>query len=139
MTTLTIGQLAKQTDTAVATLRYYEREGLLPTPRRSASGYRHYDPAIVQRVHFIQRAKQLGFSLREIRELLVLSTDPETTCAQVRERADSKIADIDARIQDLRAMRSALVGLASNCAAEGPASECPILAALEEQGESTLT
>lgn len=133
MTTLTIGQVAKQTGTRVETLRYYEREGLIPTPGRSAAGYRHYPASVLRRLRFIQRAKQVGFSLREIQELLMLRADPDTTCTQVQQRADVKIADIDARIRDLQTMRAALLSLVRQCPGQGPGSDCPILDALDQE------
>lgn len=131
MSTLTIGQVAAQTDTNVETLRYYEREGLIPHPARSHAGYRRYTGGVIHRVRFIQRAKAVGFSLREIGELLSLRADPHTSCADVKARAQEKIASIDARLRDLEAMRAALAKLARQCRGRGPVSECPILDALD--------
>jgi len=128
---MTIGQVARQTDTSVETLRYYEREGLIPEAARTAAGYRRYPHEIVRRVRFIQRAKKIGFSLREIGELLSLRTDPSCTCADVRTRAQAKIATIDERRQELDAMRAALSRLVQQCDGQGPVSECPILDALD--------
>ncbi|MFO7603809.1 MAG: heavy metal-responsive transcriptional regulator [Gammaproteobacteria bacterium] len=133
MTTLTIGQVARQSGTSVEALRYYEREGLLPRPARSAAGYRLYAESVLQRVRFIQRAKQVGFTLREIEELLSLRADPHTTCAQVKQRADRKVADIDVRIRELQAMRAALLTLARQCPDAGAGSDCPILDALNQE------
>ena len=74
---ITIGAVARRAGVGIDTIRYYEREGLLPEPQRRASGYRDYGPDVVERLRFIRRAKDLGFTLEEIRELLALSTDRE--------------------------------------------------------------
>ena len=85
-TTLTVGQLAKRAGVGVPTIRFYERRGLLPEPERRPSGYRQYVSDSVQRVRFIRHAQELGFSLREVQELLSLSRDPGSSCADVRTR-----------------------------------------------------
>ena len=95
MKSLTIGHLAKQAGVNLETVRYYERRGLLPRPPRSASGYRLFPAEAARRLRFIRRAQELGFSLREISELLTLRVDPDTTCGEVKQRADDKIADIE--------------------------------------------
>ena len=131
---MTIGQLAERAGVNVGTIRYYERRGLLPEPPRSESGYRLYSQDIVARIQFIRRAKELGFSLREIGELLSLRVDPETTCGDVKGRAEAKIADIEEKIRALRRMKKALTQLTAACNGHGPTSECPILEALEVEG-----
>ena len=128
---LTIGRVAHSAGLAIDTVRYYEREGLLEKPARTASGYRHYRPDVVARLRFIRQAKELGFSLREIKELLSLRVEAGRSCADVRARAERKIADIDGRIAALRRMKAALAKLAIACSGRGPTSECPILDALE--------
>lgn len=128
---LTIGQIAKAASVNVETVRYYERRGLIPAPPRRSSGYRQYPARTVARIRFIKRAQELGFSLREIAGLLALRVDPETTCADVRSRAEAKIGEIEEKIRDLRRMRKALDRLASTCRGKGPTSECPILEELE--------
>lgn len=128
---LTIGQLARACGTSVDTIRYYERERLLPRPQRGPSHYRLYEPPALARLHFIRQAKALGFSLDEVRELLGLRVDRTKTCGDVRMRARAKIAEIDARIGELARMRAALDHLATTCSGSGPTSECPILDALE--------
>jgi Cu(I)-responsive transcriptional regulator len=128
---LTIGELARACGTSPDTIRYYERERLLPRPLRAPSRYRLYEPVAVVRLRFIRQAKALGFSLGEIRELLALRTDRTKTCGDVRKRARAKIAEIEARIDDLARMKTALGRLATGCAGSGPTSECPILDALE--------
>lgn len=136
MQTLTIGQLAERAGVGVETVRFYERKGLLEEPDRRASGYRQYDESVASRLRFIRRAKGLGFTLKEIKDLLELRLDPSTTCADVKSRADAKIADIDSRIQTLQRMKRALETLAEECRGQGKSSECPILDALdgEEHG-----
>jgi Cu(I)-responsive transcriptional regulator len=128
---LTIGQLAHACDTSVDTIRYYERERLLPRPLRAPSRYRLYEPQAVVRLRFIRQAKALGFSLDEVRELLALRVDRTKSCADVRLRARAKVAEIEARIGELARVKAALDHLAATCSGSGPISECPILDALE--------
>src|ERR671918_2137551 len=94
---MTIGQVAKHAGVGVETVRFYERQGLLDAPPRRASGYRQYSQDVIRRIQFIKRAKDLGFALREIRELLSLRVDPNTPCDEVKHRAEAKIADIDTK------------------------------------------
>jgi Hg(II)-responsive transcriptional regulator len=133
MSGLTIGEVAKQANVHVETLRYYERRGLVERPPRSASNYRLYPEEAVRRVRFIKRAQELGFFLDSIKELLSLRADPEAGCAEVRACAEAKIKDIDAKIGALTAMKYALSTLVTECSGEGPSSDCPILASLETQ------
>src|SRR5947208_10875572 len=105
MNTLTIGQVAKYAGVGVETLRFYEREGLIEEPPRRESGYRQYSADVVKRILFIKRAKELGFSLGEIQELLSLRVDPETTCTDVKRQAEARIADIEHKIADLVRMK----------------------------------
>ncbi|HSE01026.1 MAG TPA: heavy metal-responsive transcriptional regulator [Burkholderiales bacterium] len=130
---LTIGRVARSAGLAIDTVRYYEREGLLEKPARTASGYRHYTTDAVARLSFIRQAKELGFSLSEIKELLALRVTPGKSCVDVRARAEAKIADVDQRISQLNRMKRALVELAAACSGRGPTSECPILDALENR------
>lgn len=132
---LTIGKIARMAGIGVETVRYYERRQLIEPPPRSGAGYRQYPADTVQRLRFIRRAKELGFSLKEIRELLVLHSDPEATCDDIRERAEKKRDDITARILDLQKMYNALNLLLEGCASGAESEECPILQALT--GEST--
>lgn len=135
MKPLTIGQVADQAGVGVETVRFYERQGLLEEPARRESGYRQYPQDVVSRLRFIKRAKELGFSLKEIKELLALRVDPTTTCKEVREQATAKIADIEEKIASLLRMKKALVKLTTACRGQGPTSECPILDALDKEGE----
>ena len=130
-TAVTIGRLAKATGVGVETIRFYEREGLLEAPRRTASGYRQYPPETAERLGFIRRAKALGFSLAEIQELLQFAA-PTTDRARVKALADHKLAEIDQRIEDLQRMRRALSDLTRQCSGHGPVAGCPIIEALNE-------
>jgi len=118
---------------AIDTVRYYEHEGLLEKPARTAAGYRQYSADAVRRLRFIRQAKELGFSLREIKELLSLRVTPGKSCADVKARAEAKIADVEQRIAQLDRMKGALAKLATACSGRGPTSECPILDALESE------
>jgi MerR family mercuric resistance operon transcriptional regulator len=133
MKPLTIGQVARQAGVGVETVRFYERQGLLEEPSRRASGYRQYPTDVVARLRFIKRAKEVGFSLKEIKELLALRVDPATTCAEIKRQAEAKIADIEKRIASLTRMKKALGKLAAVCQGHGPTSECPILDALDKE------
>lgn len=125
----TIGRIATASGVGVETIRFYEREGLLPEPERSASGYRLYPDDAVARLRFIQRAKQLGFTLDEVRRLLTLA-DVAGPSAEVRALAADKLAIIDARLRDLGRMREALADLVECCDGSGSAASCPIIQAL---------
>ncbi len=128
---LTIGEVAKRSGIGLETVRFYERRGLIQEPPRTDSGYRQYPAAVVARLGFIKRAKELGFSLKEISELLSLRVDPDTTCADVKRRADHKILDIEQKLSSLQKMKRALTKLAASCTGHGPTSDCPILEALD--------
>jgi Cu(I)-responsive transcriptional regulator len=134
MESLTIGHLARQAGINLETVRYYERVGLLPPAPRSASGYRLFPADAKRRLRFIGRAQELGFSLKEIRELLALRVSPRTTSAEIRKRAEKKIADIEGKIRSLESMSKTLRRLTKSCAGCGPASECPILESLDGEG-----
>jgi len=131
---LTIGQLARKAQVNVETVRYYERRGLMPEPLRRESGYRQYSEPDVTRIKFIKRAQGLGFTLKEISELLSLRVDPDTTCGDVKRRAEVKIADMEEKIKALQRMKRALTKLASTCRGRGPTTECPILEVLNSGG-----
>jgi Cu(I)-responsive transcriptional regulator len=131
---MTIGQVAREAGIGVETIRYYEREGLLDPPARRPSGYRQYAADVVARLRFIRQAQRLGFTLREIRELLELRLDPRAKRAQVRLRAKAKLADIDQRIEELRRMKQALTPLIKACDGIGTLDGCPILAAIDSAG-----
>lgn len=128
---LSIGRLARAADVGVETIRFYEREGLLPEPARTASGYRQYPLDTIDRLGFVRRAKRLGFSLAEIRELLALAhADGER--ARVKAIAEQKLSVIEQRIGELTRMRDALTGLTHQCSGRGPIEGCPIIEALTD-------
>ncbi len=129
---LTIGKLAKKAQVNIETIRYYERRGLISRPPRPHSGYRQYPNEIVKRIDFIKRAKELGFSLKEIGNLLSLRLDPSTSCSDIKSRAETKIEHIEEKIKALQKMKTALVEVSRACSGRGPISECPILEALEK-------
>ena len=131
MENLTIGHLAKKANVNIETIRYYERRGLIPEPPRRESGYREYPLETVTRIRFIKRAKELGFSLKEILELLTLRVEPDTSSYEVKKRAEAKIADIEEKIETLQRMKETLARLVKRCDGCRPTSECPILEALE--------
>lgn len=127
--TLRIGAVADQAAVNVQTLRYYERRGLLPRPGRTASGYREYAPDTPDVVRFIKRAQELGFTLTEIQELLKLRSAPSRDRIRVRKIAQAKIADIDARVSRLAAVRESIAALVE-CCESGEALRCSIIDAL---------
>ncbi len=128
---LTTGQLAKHAEVHIETIRYYERRGLLEKPARTNAGYRLYPAETIMRIRFIRRAQELGFSLQEIGELLLLKVDRKTPCSEVKKRADKKIEDIEEKLVLLRKMKKALMNLTKDCSGRGSVSQCPILEALE--------
>ncbi len=133
--TLKTGEVANQAGVNVETLRYYERRGILKEPHRGQSGYREYPVEAVHVVRFIKRAQELGFSLNECEELLLLRDDDSRACADVRDAALTKVDDIDAKIRDLRRMKKALARLVESCTGEVSTRDCPILEALDDRGK----
>ena len=129
-----IGGLSKRAQVNIDTIRYYERRQLLPLPERTMSGYRDYSESDVKRLQFIVHAKELGFTLEEIIELLSLRSG-EADCSQVRRIAENKASEIASRIESLTRIQSALVELAEKCGQEGTGEECPILKSLGETDE----
>ena len=133
MDTLSIGQVARRAGVGVETVRFYEREGELSEPPRRASGYRQYSEEVVTRLRFIKRAQQLGFSLKEISELLLLRVDAQTSCEEVKGRTEAKIAEVERKLVELQRMRQALLQVHALCTGPGPTSACPMLEALDQQ------
>lgn len=132
MSALKIGEVARRAEVGVETIRYYERQGLLDPPQRRASGYRQYDESVVSRLQFIRRAKTLGFTLAEIRELLGLWCNGSTRCEHVRERAEQKISGIEEKIRSLQAMKRSLVQLVRRCDRRGAGADCLLWEGLEQ-------
>lgn len=126
-----IGQVAKQAEVGIETIRFYERKGLLAQPPRAPGGYRAYPKEAVAKIRFIKRAKDLGFTLSEIAELLSLQANPNANCADVKHRAMAKISTIQQRLQDLQKMLRALSQLVTSCSGSGPIDNCPIIECFE--------
>jgi MerR family transcriptional regulator, copper efflux regulator len=130
---MTIGQLAEKAEVKVSTIRYYERRRLLAEPPRGDSGYRRYTRDAVARIQFIRHAQGLGFTLRDIRELLALRVSPEATCGDVKHAAEVKLIGIQAKIRSLQRMKHALRKLVSACDGQSATAQCPIIEALETE------
>jgi len=131
---LTIGALAVRTGTTAETIRYYERIGLLPAPQRAGSGrYRMYRTSDVDRLAFVRRARELGFSIEEVRELLGLADDPQRPCAEVDQLARAHLHAVEEKITQLIALRSELQRVIGACAGKYHMAECRILGALSGQ------
>ena len=128
MASMTIGRLAKEPGVNIDTIRYYERNGLIPEPVRRASGYREYEVADVRRLRFIVRAKDLGFTLAEIAELLSLSADRDV--GGVKRRAEQRLEQVEHKIEELQRVRRGLKTLVDACPGHGDLERCPIVAAL---------
>ena len=135
MSGLTIGRLAKQVGLGIETVRFYERQGLIEPPPRTDSNYRIYPEEEVTRLRFIKKAKRLGFTLNEIKELLFIRHDPNATKADIKNRTLNKIEDVKQKISDLTRIKMALEHLVSSCDGHGPLEECPILEALDSESE----
>jgi MerR family copper efflux transcriptional regulator len=133
MERFTIGEIARQAEVGVDTVRYYERNRLLPEPARRLSGYREYKADDVRRLRFIRRARDLGFSLADIRELLMLSEDRERGVRGLKARAEARLDEVDRRIRELQRVRRGLKRLVDACPGHGALDRCPILAALGEE------
>jgi MerR family transcriptional regulator, copper efflux regulator len=133
MDALGIGQLAKRGGVGIDTVRYYERNGLLTPHTRLASGYRRYGEIELARLRFIRRAQALGFTLKEIKQLLTLSAQRDV--ARVKRSAQKKLLDVETRIAALERMRDGLATLIEACPGHGRAADCPILRALTDEDE----
>lgn len=129
------GELARKAGVNKETLRYYERNGLLPRPERTESGYRLYTETDVRRIVFIKNAQALGFSLREIRELLGIVDGAVTDRNEVRELAEKKIAQIETQLSQLTQLRLTLVDLVGRCAKSGSTCSCPIIESITEHNQ----
>lgn len=127
-----IGELSRRTGIGIDTVRYYERQGLMRPASRMASGYRLFDEQDVARLHFIRRAKVLGFTLEEIRDLLALSDHRDDDMASMKAVATAKLADVEHRLVELERMRDGLRALVDACPGHGAMARCPILNALVE-------
>ena len=133
---LTIGELAKKGEVHLETIRYYEREGLMPPPPRKPSGHRVYSPSAVRRLRFIKRAQDLGFSLAEIKELLALKLHPDQLCTDAVKRIEVKLHDVKEKLRQLRAIERILTRMKNSCDGNRHVSDCAILESLERRERS---
>ena len=127
MEKLSIGELARQANVNIETIRYYERRGLISEPPRTKSGHRQYSPEAVRRTDFIKRCQSLGFSLKEIEEILELRITSESTCADMKSRVTDKLNDVSQKIDELALIHDALSRLQKKCTGKGPIGNCPII------------
>lgn len=134
--TFKIGEVASRARVNKETVRYYEKRGLIPKPDRRRSGYRIFTQRHIDQIKFIKRAQELGFTLSEIKELLELRMDEDTTCSEIRDEAQEKYQDVVEKIEDLQRIKETLVDLIDSCAGDGPKGDCPILGALEGDTET---
>ena len=134
---LKIGDVARRAELSIDAVRFYEREGLLGRVKRSSAGQRQYDDETVRRLAFVRRATALGFSLAEVKSLLTLRVSARMPCERVRERALSKLVDIDRRIAELQEMRGALARLAADCDDGTVLGTCPFLDELARPLDNT--
>ena len=133
MQAFTISRAAQAAGVGVETIRFYERRGLIEQPPKpGSSGYRQYSAETVQRVRFIRKAQEIGFSLREIQELLWLRSDPSADCRDVREKARAKVDEVDSKMAELKKVREALKKVIASCPGQGALEGCTILEALQE-------
>jgi len=129
-----VGEIAKEAGINVETLRYYEKISLMPKPKRIESRYRVYDASDLRRLKFIIRAKELGFTLKEIQELLSLKIEKTSKCGDIKLIAEHKLDNIKERIRDLNNIKNVLVKLINQCTCEELSTdECPILEAIERR------
>ncbi len=139
MNGMTISKAARRAGVGVETIRFYERKGLIKQPSRSdATGFRLYGEDTVRRVRFIRRAQDIGFSLSEISDLLSLHADPSADCADVRQRAASKLVEVDRKIARLGRIRAALEQMITACPGQGALRACSIMDALTDSGDPVI-
>jgi MerR family mercuric resistance operon transcriptional regulator len=136
ITTYKIGEVARRASVNKETVRYYEKRELIPKPDRRRSGYRIFTQRHIDQIKFIKRSQELGFTLSEIRELLELRMDEDTTCSEIKSEAQEKYQDVVEKIEDLQRIKNTLVDLIDSCAGEGPKGDCPILGALEGETDT---
>lgn len=137
MKPMKIGEVAKRSGIGIETIRYYEREGLLQEPKRRPSGYRQYEEPTLERLEYIGRAKALGFTLAEIRELLDLSFSPHAGCDHIRQRAEAKISDIENKIRSLQKMRRSLGRILAACKTKDSPQDCPLVHGTKRKSTSS--
>jgi len=136
-TSLSIGALSKATGTTVEAIRWYERVGVLPAPARAAGNYRAYGPAHLKRLSFVRRARDLGFTLDQVRELLRLADERDRPCDAVDRVAREHLEEVERKIADLEALRRELQDLIGQCR-HGTVNECRIIEALSPAGAQEI-
>lgn len=127
---ISIGALSSATSCSRETIRYYEKQGLLPEAGRSFGGHRQYDKQHLRLLQFILRAKQLGFGQDDVRKLLQMASPGNTDCERVHELASHQLTDVQERLRDLRQLEKTLRELVNSCEAEGQAAHCPVIDSL---------
>jgi MerR family copper efflux transcriptional regulator len=132
MDSLSIGQVAKAADVGVETVRFYQREGLIEEPAREGTRRRRYSQETVARIRFIRGAQNVGFSLKEIEDLMALRLAPGTSKAEIKARAQAKVDEIEEKMRDLQRMRDTLMKLIGSCEGTGTVEDCPILEAFDQ-------
>lgn len=139
MEILTISKTARKAGVGVETIRFYERKGLIEQPPKPQNGgYRAYSSEVVQKIRFIRHAQELGFSLKEIEELLNLRADPGSDCSAVRNRASEKLKEVENKIAKLRKIGGALEEVIASCPSQGALSVCSIIAAMEDSSDERV-
>lgn len=136
ITTYKTGEVARRSGVNKETVRYYEKRGLIPEPDRRRSGYRIFTKRHIDQIRFVKRAQELGFTLSEIKELLELRMDGDSTCSEIKEEAQEKYRDVVQKLEDLQRIKSTLIDLIDSCSGSGPKGDCPILSALEGENET---
>lgn len=135
MSPMTIGKTARAAGVGVETIRFYERKGLIVRPPRPETGFRTYDQEVVRRIRFIRQGQKIGFSLREIDELLALRADPSANSSDVRDRAVAKLDEVESKMRELGRIRAALRDLIAACPGRGALRKCSILKSLTDADE----
>ena len=128
---MTVSELAKAANVNPQTIRYYERIGLLAAPKRRASGYRDYKPEALKRLRFILEAKQIGFTLSELSDLLGLDSAKPASCQLVRDMVETRLVELDEKVKAIRQVQKSLRRIAGFCAENGPNVPCPVLEVLD--------
>ena len=137
---MTIGKAAQNAGVGIETIRFYERKGLIEQPPKPmSSGFRSYPRETIERIQFIRQAQELGFSLREVEELLSLHANPSADCTDVREQAQAKLEEVDQKVAQLQKIAAALNDLIAACPGKGALRECSILTALSVRGNDPRT
>ena len=133
-----IGELIVKAGVKAETVRFYERNGLLPQPVREPSGYRFYDDDSLKRLRFIRGAQELGFTLRQVRELMEMRVGPGCTCGDVKGRIEEQLLEVNSKLRDLQNMKRAMQTLIEHCEEDRLVGDCPIVTELDQRGARLL-